>query len=439
MKSSKIALLFLVLALTAGCGGGGSSGGSGGSTTTLVSIAVTPDNPFVAPGTTAQFIATGVYSDNSTKNLTTSVIWSSATLSVAIISNATGSQGSATSISTGITAITAVSGGVLGSTLMTVTEGGTTVGAVKNVLPITVNGSLCSANTSAGYFNKPCVSVKICAPGSTTACQTINDILLDTGSYGLRIFAQALIVSLPPVTAGSGVLAECVSFADGTTDWGPVRLARVILGNEPAVQVPIQVIDATFAAVRPPCPNPETSPASAGLNGILGVGLFREDCGSGCANRVLNGVYFSCSGATCQGTTVALSNQVQNPAAALPPPDNNGVIVQLPGVPVGGTPSVNGNLVFGIGTQANNVVPTNITRYDTNQFGEIVTSFNGIVYSHSIIDSGSNGLFFTPPPSGLPNCTPPNDSWFCPDIQRDLHRDQYGRIGLAERHRSHSR
>src|ERR1700687_2414070 len=65
----------------------------------------------------------------------------------------------------------------------------------SNVLSITVNGSLCSASTSAGYPNKPCVSVTICKPGTST-CQTIDDILLDTGSFGLRIFKQVLAVSL---------------------------------------------------------------------------------------------------------------------------------------------------------------------------------------------------------------------------------------------------
>jgi hypothetical protein len=414
MKSNNAPLL-LILVLLAGCGLGGSGGGSGGSTVTLASIAVTPDNPFVAPGATAQFIATGAYSDNSTKDLTASVIWSSATLSVATISNAVGSQGSATSISAGITAITAVSGGVSGSTLMTVTAGGTTVGAVNNVLPITVNGSLCSAANSAGYVNKPCVSVTVCTPGSTTACQTINDILLDTGSSGLRIFKQALTnpnVALTPVTSGTGLLAECAQFADGSSDWGPVQSAGVRLGNEPAVQVSIQVIDAAFGTVPPGCGIPDTSPAAAGLNGILGVGLFSQDCGSGCVNGRLNGNYFSCSGAACQGTAVPLENQVTNPVTLLPV-DNNGVIVQLPRVPLGGAPSVNGNLILGIGTSANNA-PFGVTAYTTNNVGEIVTKLNGISYTHSIIDTGSNGLFFPAPPSGLPICAPPNETWFCP-------------------------
>jgi hypothetical protein len=48
-----------------------------GLTAALVSIAVTPSPASVAAGQTVQFSATGTYSDSSTKNLTTSVTWTS--------------------------------------------------------------------------------------------------------------------------------------------------------------------------------------------------------------------------------------------------------------------------------------------------------------------------------------------------------------------------
>lgn len=286
-------------------------------------------------------------------------------------------------------------------------SGGSGSGA-NNVLAITVNGSLCSANS---YPNKPCVSVTICSPGTST-CQTISDILLDTGSYGLRIFKQALNnVSLPQAPAGSGSLAECLQFLDGSSLWGPVQTASVILGNEPAVQMRIQVVDATFGATRTVCQGAETSPATAGFNGVLGVGLLVQDCGPACQASAGNGMYYSCSGSNCSGTAVPLADQVQNPVALLPQ-DNNGVIVQLPVVPTGGSSAVNGNLVLGIGTQANNT-PSAVTLFAANQVGEFTTSFNGTATS-SFIDSGSNGLFFTPPANLLPDCPSPNAAWFCP-------------------------
>src|SRR4029077_5876087 len=76
---------------------------------TLVSIQVTPPTPSVAKGLTQQFIATGLYTDNSTQDLTSMVTWASDTASVATISNAAGSNGLATSAGVGTANITAAS------------------------------------------------------------------------------------------------------------------------------------------------------------------------------------------------------------------------------------------------------------------------------------------------------------------------------------------
>ncbi len=313
--------------------------------------------------------------------------------------------------------------------------GGTPPASTNNVLSITVNGSLCSSETSSSYPNKPCVSLTVCTPG-TTACQTINDILLDTGSYGLRIFKSALNVSLVPVTNNSGAtIAECVQYADGSSDWGPVQTASVILGNEPAVQVPIQVIDPAFGnAAQASCEHLDTSPAEAGFNGILGIGSFAQDCGSRCASDGNNGIYYACSGSNCSGTEVPLSSQVQNPVALLPQ-DNNGVIVQLPNIPAEGSLSANGYLVLGIGTQSNNSPVTGTMTYlindnpDSQQYGDISTSFNGHTYD-SFLDTGSNGLFFTSPAS-LPNCASPNQEWFCPQSTQDFSATNTGATGSS--------
>jgi len=415
MRSGKKLNFFLIVALVAFCGGVGHIDAA---PRRLLSIAVTPANPSMISGTTEQFTATGTYSDNSTRNITSSVKWSSSAKSVATISNGSRSKGMATSKAAGTTTITAKSRGISGSTTLTVTPVGS---EANNVLSITVNGSLCSANS---YLNKPCVSVTVCTPG-TSICQAIDDILLDTGSFGLRVFKQALNLSLPQVTGASGSIAECVQFGDGSSDWGPVQMASVILGNEPAVQVPIQVIDSTFGTLPVFCRNADPSPAAAGFNGILGIGLFIQDCGSACANSARNGMYYSCNGSICTGTSVPLSNQVQNPVALLPV-DNNGVIVQLPSISGSGSPSVNGNLVLGIGTQFNNL-PSGVTTYPANQVGEIITHWNGNTYS-SFIDSGSNGLFF--PSSGLlPNCPSPDSAWFCPSSTTSFTATNAGAFG----------
>jgi hypothetical protein len=306
-----------------------------------------------------------------------------------------------------------------------------------NVLPITVNGSLCSAATSSSYPNKPCVSVTVCSPGSTTDCQTIHDILLDTGSSGLRIFKQVLTVPLTQETIDSNALAECIQYGGGTSDWGPVKMASVILGNEPAVQVPIQVIDATFGTIPDSCNypyyTPDTTPVEAGYHGLLGVGIFNPDCGSGCVDPDTNYMYYTCNGTTCTLTAAPLSNQVPNPVALLPE-DNNGVIVQLPDVPSGGSISVNGQLLLGIGTHSNKTPSAGVTAYaaDDNPadegYGEFLTTFMGYLL-YSFLDTGSNGLLFPGCLTSLPDCGSYNSGWFCPSSLVGLSATNEGASG----------
>jgi type II secretory pathway component GspD/PulD (secretin) len=75
---------------------------------TLKSISVTPVNLAIASGTSAQYSATGTYSDGSTQNVTASVAWTSSKTSVATIG---ASSGLASGIAVGATSITASQGG----------------------------------------------------------------------------------------------------------------------------------------------------------------------------------------------------------------------------------------------------------------------------------------------------------------------------------------
>jgi len=86
---------------------------------TLKSIAVTPANPAIAPQTTAQFTATGSFSDNSTQDLTTQATWSSSNPAVATIS-ATGLATASASL--GSSTISASLGSISGKTLLTVNK-----------------------------------------------------------------------------------------------------------------------------------------------------------------------------------------------------------------------------------------------------------------------------------------------------------------------------
>jgi hypothetical protein len=377
---------------------------TGTQTSTLRSIAVTPANRSLAAGLTQQYIATGTFIDGTVSDVTSQVTWSVLPTTVAQIST----TGVATARSAGTATVTAVLGTVSGSTQLTVS------GVSANVMALTVNGGLCSPTTSASYINKPCVSVKVCNPDGSV-CQVVNDVLLDTGSYGLRIFQQAIPnLTLTQAPSGTDLLAECIQFVDFSNIWGPVKLASVQLANEPPVVIPIQVIDAAFGTSPSSCGTPDPDPVTAGYTAILGVGQSAEDCGPACATAPPIPQYFRCNGTNCTPTTVSLADQIKNPVASLPV-DRNGVLIQLPSAPLGGAPSLDGLLILGIGTQANNTPSPLPTVLPINQNGFFTTVYNGVSNSRSFVDTGSNGLFF---PSSLPLCSndPTNalSDWYCP-------------------------
>ena len=102
------------------------------------------------------------------------------------------------------------------------------------------------------------------------------------------------------------------------------------------------------------------------------------------------------------------NQQVSNPVFNFPA-DNNGVILELPAV-AGVAATVDGNMIFGIGTESNNGLGT-ATVFTIDLNDNFTTNFNGQALTASFIDSGSNGYFF--PDSLLSVCS--NDpSWYCP-------------------------
>jgi hypothetical protein len=265
---------------------------------------------------------------------------------------------------------------------------------VQNTMSISVGPNV------DGNRNLLMASVTICVPG-TSNCQTINNILVDTGSYGLRLVASAVSLPLPKVSAAvGGTLATCAAFGSGTT-FGSVAKADIRLAGEVASSAPVQIIgDATVGTSPADCSSQGVRDMNTaqqlGSNGILGIGLRTADCGQGCvANAYASQTpYYGCSSATsCAPTVVALDKQVTNPVSLFAA-DNNGVVIKLPAVPASGLPGVTGSLTFGIGTQNDNglgsaTVYTVDPRYDT-----LSTQYKDYTHSRSFLDSGSNGLFF---------------------------------------------
>jgi 6-phosphogluconolactonase (cycloisomerase 2 family) len=214
------------------------SGTLSGSTTlnvtsvTLVSIGVTPALPTIVQGTTQQFTATGVYSDNSTQNLTSTVTWHAVNPAVASITTAPGSGGLATGVGPGTTQITATLGGVVGSTNLTVTavvlvsiavtpaNSSIPKGTVQQLTATGTYSDNSTQNLTAAVTWAPTTSsiatvsnaagsqglASALSPGSVTVTATLGGI---TGSTMLTV-TPAVLVSIAVTPANA-------SIAKGTT------------------------------------------------------------------------------------------------------------------------------------------------------------------------------------------------------------------------------
>jgi trimeric autotransporter adhesin len=170
---------------------------------TLVSLAVIPANPSIANGTQQQFIATGTYTDNSTQNLTSSVAWSSSDNSVATLSNAPGSNGLASTLTTGSVTVTAMAGAVSGSTLLAVTPAVLVSIAVIPGNPSIANGTnqqFAASGTYTDGSTQP-LTAAVTWSSSDTTVATISNA---SGSNGL---ANTLAQGFVTVTATLGAVS----------------------------------------------------------------------------------------------------------------------------------------------------------------------------------------------------------------------------------------
>jgi trimeric autotransporter adhesin len=187
------------------------------SAATLVSIAVTPAAPSIAAGTEQQFIATGSYSDSSTQDVTTQVVWASDTPGVATISNASGSQGLASSAASGTAQISAMLGSVASAPItLTVTSAtlvslefvhppltwrlGSTLSPEYEVFGIYTDGSIQSSMTSVTWTSSDTTVATISNAGGSIGVATVlttgtTDITAAVGS----ITATTSLVVLPAI------------------------------------------------------------------------------------------------------------------------------------------------------------------------------------------------------------------------------------------------
>jgi len=256
------------------------------------------------------------------------------------------------------------------------------IAPADNVLPITV-----------GRTNKFLVSLTVCVPGSNL-CQTVDKIMVDTGSVGLRIHASVLPVlqgQLPLQGQSGKVIAQCATFGNFYT-WGSLRAADVGFGAHKASALPVQVYDdpALPAVSSTGCGTQiggliDADPAAVQFNGVLGIRGTRLD---------ELGTFYSCqtSGKTCSTTVLTDKELLPNPIINLPQ-DNNGYQIVMPSIPIDGSSQVTGALVLGLNTQSNNNLSqtgtsaSNMLALDSKQ--RVALYIDGVSYG-ALIDSGTS-------------------------------------------------
>ena len=172
---------------------------------TLASIAVTTADPTIAKGRTSQFTATGTFSDNSTQDITSAVTWSSSPGSVATISNATGSNGLATSVAAGSATVKATAGTLSGTKSLTVTAA-----TLASIAVTTTNANiakgLTSQFTATGTFSDNSTQDITSAATWSSSRGSVASISNAAGSYGLATSTGA----------GSAIITATVGTVSGT-------------------------------------------------------------------------------------------------------------------------------------------------------------------------------------------------------------------------------
>lgn len=178
---------------------------------TLVSVAISPQNPAIALGGVQQFTATGTYSDGSSHDITSAVTWASSLGTVASISNTAGTNGLATSLAVGSTTISATLGTTTSSTTLTVGPTATLISITVSPSIISLDQGLTQQFTATGNYSD----------GSTqnltnSVTWTSSGAAATVTSTGLATAAQlgsANVVATSGSISGSGILVSILTGA----------------------------------------------------------------------------------------------------------------------------------------------------------------------------------------------------------------------------------
>jgi hypothetical protein len=176
---------------------------------TLVSIDVSPAFPSTAKGTHVQFTAIGIFSDGSNQDLTDQVTWVTFDATVAAVSNAAGTEGLATGLDVGTATIAATSGGISGSTDLSVSA------ATLDSIDVTPSQPIVAAGTkfqftATGIYSDATVedlTTQVTWFTSDGAVATISNAAGSKGLASAKALGSAAILAMFSGKTGSTTIA----------------------------------------------------------------------------------------------------------------------------------------------------------------------------------------------------------------------------------------
>ena len=202
------------------------------SNATLTSISLSPINISIANGFNTQITATGHFSDNSSQDISQSVIWQSSNESVVTISNAAGSSGVLNTNAVGSANISATFSGISQSTGVVVSDAELDSISIQTQTT-EMNVGTRQTLTATGHFSDNStldISERVIWSSSDNSIVTVSNAELDKGRV------TALDSGNASITASLGTITGSASLTINNDPNAPISLsitstANVILNN----------------------------------------------------------------------------------------------------------------------------------------------------------------------------------------------------------------
>ncbi|MGE3975367.1 MAG: beta strand repeat-containing protein [Bdellovibrionales bacterium] len=171
----------------------------------LVSIDVTPTNPTISVSNTVQLTATGSYTDASTLNLTTAVIWSTSNGAIMSVSNSGGTEGLVSGIAAGTAIASATLGAIAGQTTLSISPA-TLISITVTPANPTISGIGNRQMTATGSYSDGTQLNITSSVTWSTANAAIATVSNASGSWGLT--TGVAVGSTTVFAAFSGVTGQ---------------------------------------------------------------------------------------------------------------------------------------------------------------------------------------------------------------------------------------